>query len=93
MTERLFDPDSERQRFRDLEEMFGTRGWKHVVKDAQKQIYEYQAMALEAKSWDEVNKLRGRAEQLNEIVMLEEITDSLLEDFEERLQEAENAPV
>lgn len=58
-----------------LDEMFGTAGWRELVEEAKKEIYQIQADALEAKSWDTVCYLKGKAEQLAYLVNLEEISD------------------
>ena len=60
--------------YEDLDEMFATKGWKRLVEEAKKQIYQYQSDALEQPDWDSVNVLRGRAQQLNELVLLEDIS-------------------
>lgn len=57
-----------------LEEMFATKGWRKLVEDAKAQIYQYQADALDAPSWDVVNVLRGKGLQLAELVNLEEVS-------------------
>lgn len=57
-----------------LEDVFAMPGFKMLVDEAHKQIYQYQAMALEQPSWDAVNELRGRAKQLAEFTNLEEVT-------------------
>ena len=48
--------------FDEFEEMFGTNGWKALLGQLEQEIYEIQADALEAKTWDEVLKYRGRAD-------------------------------
>lgn len=63
--------------FDDLEDMFGSRGWKHLTDEARKQIYQFQAEALEARSYEQVCYLRGQAEQLARLVNLPEITATL----------------
>ena len=57
------------------EEMFALPGWKKLVADAEKRIYQMQADALEAPDWDTVNRLRGRAETLAEVCRMEEMVD------------------
>lgn len=51
-----------------LEETFGTPGWAVLVEEAEKQIYALQADALEAKSWEDLLILRGRAFQLQDLI-------------------------
>lgn len=58
----------------DLDEMFATSGWKRLMSDAEAQIYQNQADALEQPNWDAVNVLRGRSLQLNELTLLEDIS-------------------
>jgi len=69
--------DADIDYYDDLESMFGTRGWKHLCEEARKQIYQFQAEALEAKSYEQVCYLRGQAEQLARLVNLAEITATL----------------
>jgi len=57
------------------EEMFALSGWKRLVADAEKRIYQMQADALEAPNWDTINRLRGRAETLAEICQMEEMVE------------------
>lgn len=61
----------------DLAYMFGTAGWRNLVDEARKQIYHFQAQALEAKSWEEVCYLRGQAEQLVRLINLQDMTTTL----------------
>jgi len=56
-----------------LEQMIETPGWSLVREEAEKEIYHIQASALEAKDWGEVQKMRGKAEQLAELVALPNI--------------------
>jgi hypothetical protein len=51
-----------------MEQLFETQGWDILVEESRNQIYHYQAGALEAKSWEVVNQLRGKAEQLAELI-------------------------
>lgn len=51
-----------------LEETFGTPGWSLLVDEAKRHIYNLQASSLEAKSWDEVLVMRGRALQLDDLI-------------------------
>lgn len=69
--------NDQRQYFDDLESLFGTAGWRIIVEEARKQIYQFQADALEAKSWEQVLYLRGQAEQLARLINLQDLTTSL----------------
>jgi hypothetical protein len=60
--------------FNDLEDTFGTPGWRNLVDDAKREIYELQASALEVASYEEIMYMKGQAEVLNRIVNLREIT-------------------
>lgn len=60
--------------YRDLEEVFATAGWKTLMAEAESQIYQNQANALDCPNWDAVNILRGRSLQLNELLMLEDVS-------------------
>lgn len=65
------------QYFDDLENMFGTAGWRHLIDEARKQIYQFQAEALEAKNFETVAYLRGQAEQLARLINLQDTTTSM----------------
>lgn len=67
-------PEDE-QYYQDMEETFATPGWKRLVEEAKRIIYQFQADALEARTYESVCELRGRARQLAELVNLEELTD------------------
>jgi hypothetical protein len=60
--------------FNALEDTFGTAGWRNLVEDAKREIYELQASALEAASYEEIMFMKGQAEVLNRIVNLRDIT-------------------
>lgn len=69
-----------------LEELFTSKGWRLLAADAEAQIYQNQADALECKDWDEVNVLRGKNLQLLDVVNLEAVTTmqkQLLEEEDE----------
>ena len=72
-----------------MEELFSTKGWKILVEDARAQIYQYQADALEAPSWDVVNVLRGKGLQLAELTNLEEVTVMQRRLLEEESEDAD----
>jgi hypothetical protein len=57
------------------DEMFATPGWKQLMEDTAKEIYQIQANALEVKTWEQVCEERGRAKQLAILLRLEEISD------------------
>jgi hypothetical protein len=63
--------------FDDLDDMFGSAGWRHLVDEARKQIYQFQAEALEAKNFETVAYLRGQAEQLARLINLQDTTTSI----------------
>ena len=49
-----------------LEELFTSSGWRILSKDAEAQIYQNQANAMDCSNWDAVNVLRGKNLQLLE---------------------------
>ena len=57
----------------DLEEMFATNGWRQLILELKAEIYQSQADALEAPTWDDVNRFKGRANALAYIANLEQI--------------------
>jgi hypothetical protein len=65
---------SQRNEYLDaMESLLGHPGWKYITEDAQRQIYQLQADALDikvCKNWDEVNVARGKAQTLAEILMM-----------------------
>lgn len=69
-----------------LEDLFTMPGWRILIEEATAQIYEYQSDALEQPSWDSVLVLRGKAQQLTELINMEAVTriqkDMLLEQAE-----------
>lgn len=69
--------------FDDLDDMFGTAGWRHLIDEARKQIYQFQAEALEAKNFETVAYLRGQAEQLARLINLQDTTTTLRKSGEE----------
>lgn len=56
-----------------IEEMIATPGWSILVEEFEKDIYALQADALEARSWEDVQRMRGEANKLAEMVNLAEI--------------------
>jgi hypothetical protein len=68
--------DTDIKRYYDeLDEMFGTRGWKNLVAEAKSQLAEWKEIMPTLRSWDQVNELRGQMLQLARIINLEEVTD------------------
>lgn len=59
------------QEIRDLEETFGTNGWRRIVSDAEAAIRDREAAALQARNFEEVCFLKGEAAQLYYIVNLQ----------------------
>jgi hypothetical protein len=57
-----------------MDDLFAHPGWRILLEDANAQIYQYQADALEQPNWDAVNVLRGKALQLAELINLEDVT-------------------
>jgi hypothetical protein len=64
---------TDEQYIESLEEMIATTGWSLLVEEAKQTIYQLQADALEATSWDIVQRKKGQAAQLAELVNLEEM--------------------
>lgn len=79
-------PEQQRE-FDEYQEMFATPGWRRLVNALDSQIYEHQASALEARNWETVCHLRGRAEAFAELSNFE---DSIQLQFNQ-LKEAEDA--
>lgn len=76
----------QRKYYEDLDEMFATPGWRALVKDMEVQVYQNQADALEARSYDQVCELRGEARALAYLINLEAASDAqreMLEDEED----------
>lgn len=82
----MLRPEDEKY-FDDLEDMFGTQGWRNLVDEAKRQIYEFQAQALEAKNWDDVCYLKGQAEQLARLINLRDVTATLRANAEQAGEE------
>lgn len=72
-----------------LEELFTSSGWRILSKDAEAQIYQNQADALDCRSWDAVNVLRGKNLQLLELVNLEAVTTMQKQLLEEEEDDAD----
>ena len=69
----------ERDYYNDLADMFGTAGWRRLIDEAKKQIYQFQAEALEAPNFEQVMYLRGQAEQLVRLINLQDNLRTLRE--------------
>lgn len=66
------------QYFDELEHTIGTPGWRRIVDDAKKQVYQFQCAALEeARSFEQVCYMRGQAEQLAYLINLPETLKTL----------------
>jgi hypothetical protein len=57
-----------------LEDVFALPGWKLIIEEATKEIYNIQANMLEVSSWERVCELRGEAARLAEFTRLEEVS-------------------
>lgn len=78
-----------------LDETFGTPGWSMLVDEAKRHIYTLQASALEAKNWDEVLIMRGRALQLDDLINMRDAAAIARKGAEEdaAAAEQEDAPL
>lgn len=59
-----------------MESLLGAEGWNYIKEDAQRQIYQLQADALDknvCKTWDDVLVARGKAETLAEILLMDQV--------------------
>lgn len=65
-----------------MDEMFGTVGWRTLMEEMAREIYQLQADALDIKPIPGVStdfllgKLQGKAEQLAYMLRLEEVSDA-----------------
>lgn len=57
----------------DLDEMFMTDGWRGLVEELRAEVYQTQADALEANTWERVNQLKGRAQAYAYLANLQDI--------------------
>jgi len=61
------------------EELFSCRGWKNLMGQAEQEIQMLQITALEdTSSFDQVCVLRGRAQQLQNLLSLEQQVQSMI---------------
>lgn len=81
--------NEQRDYYDELDAVFCLPGWKKIVADAEAQIYQNQADALESKSWDNVCELRGKALALNELIKLEMISRVQRAQLEEDYEDAD----
>jgi len=73
-----------------LDETFGTPGWSLLTDEAKRHIYKLQADALEAKTWDEVLIMRGRALQLDDLVNMRDAAQIARKAAEADAEDAES---
>lgn len=66
-----------------MEDMFAHPGWKLLVEECLRMVYQLQADALDKTTWEEVNIIRGRAQQLNEIIRMKEMFETIRAQKEE----------
>ena len=69
-----------------MEELFSTPGWSLLTEDAKDQINYLTDDAVQASSWEEVQRIRGRLEQLKEFLTMPQV-------IAVRRAEFDNAPV
>lgn len=67
------DVEAQTKYWDDLDNMFGTDGWRQLILEIKSEIYQLQADALEANSWDEVNYLKGKASALAYVSNLQDV--------------------
>ena len=58
----------------DMSEMFATTGWKDLIDEMTKEVYEKQADALQVGTWEEVCEMRGHAKAYAILINLKEMT-------------------
>lgn len=70
--------DDEVEYFKMMEDLFSHPGWRQLIEEAKVQLYQLQADVLDVcKNWDEVNIVKGRAVQLNELIALPRILETV----------------
>lgn len=79
------DPREALKYFSKLEELFEQEGWRYVIEEAKAQLYQFQADALEVRTWEEVCELRGQIRQLSRLINMEEVVAMLKEQTEEQI--------
>ncbi len=63
-----------------MEDLIGHPGWRILEGELKQRIMEFKDMALDprqAKTWDEINILRGAAQQLAEFLALPQTLENL----------------
>ena len=70
---------AEIERYEAILETCRTNGFWYIIEEAVRTVHEIHSMALAAPTWEVVQQLRGRAEQLAELVNLEAVTEHSLE--------------
>ena len=58
----------------DMSEMFATNGWKDLIDEMTREVYEKQADALQAGTWEQVCEMRGHAQAYAVLINLKEMT-------------------
>jgi hypothetical protein len=71
-----------KETLRAILETTDTSGWDHIVSDAVTAIEEFKEVMLAAQSWDEVNFLKGRIEQLRMMTVLRDLVTTQLSALE-----------
>lgn len=62
-----------------LDEMFGTMGWRQLLEDASDEIRALQESALNAASYEEVMYMRGQADVLTRLISLRDMSEAIRE--------------
>lgn len=85
--------DSEKQEFRDFEEMFRTAGWGKLQQEMLQEVQESPSRLFwEVKSWEELLNERNRLGNLMRLVHFEQVLDQKREGLiRNRLSEIEEA--
>mgnify|MGYP003624713155 CR=1 FL=1 len=78
--------DARAKYYDDMSELFGTKGWRDLIEELSKEVYEKQADALDATDWGQVCELRGAAKALSVLINLQEMTK-----LQRNNEEADNA--
>lgn len=69
--------------FDTMEDLFAHPGWKLLVEECLRMVYQLQADAIDGTTWEQVNVIRGRAQQLNEIIRMKEMFETIRAQKEE----------
>jgi hypothetical protein len=67
-------PDRE-EYYRDYEELFATKGWKRMIREAEEMVQTLSDGAVYAPSWDHLCFTKGQVDQLTFLVNLEEVVE------------------